>query len=259
MLLYCLLEFLTNLASSAVVQVHFSYSNQIIHSYSYPKEFNRVGDDVGETSIIERCSADQGAVNIRLTHQDMANLIGASRQTVTTTLAHLRKIGAVRTVSQHFHIVQPEHLRQLLQGGCIQVIVVIVTDQDKIDRWQIVHRDARFMHPLRTQPLPWTGTPGIDWVGENIEPVNLDQERRVIDVANRNSLIYPLLRNTPRLDFDMLGPGAGVEQCAPAKLQHVPGGLVGIVPVTEVLAIEVIGRRPFIGRHAGARDQGGNY
>ena len=68
-----------------------------------------------------RCTAGEPdgelCVNIRLTHQDMANLIGASRQTVTTTLAHLRKIGAVRTVSQHFHIVQPEHLRQLLQGG----------------------------------------------------------------------------------------------------------------------------------------------
>ena len=29
-------------------------------------------------------------VNVRLTHQDIANLIGASRQTVSTTLAHLR-------------------------------------------------------------------------------------------------------------------------------------------------------------------------
>ena len=54
-------------------------------------------------------------VNIRLTHQDIANLIGASRQTVTTTLAHLRKIGAARTVSQHIHIMQPNQLRQLLE------------------------------------------------------------------------------------------------------------------------------------------------
>ena len=53
-------------------------------------------------------------VNVRLTHQDIANLIGASRQTVTTTLAHLRKIGAVCTVKQHIHIMQPNHLRQLL-------------------------------------------------------------------------------------------------------------------------------------------------
>ena len=53
-------------------------------------------------------------VNVRLTHQDIANLIGASRQTVSSTLAHLRKIGAVRTVNQHIHIAQPDHMRRLL-------------------------------------------------------------------------------------------------------------------------------------------------
>ncbi|NOY66267.1 MAG: Crp/Fnr family transcriptional regulator [Gammaproteobacteria bacterium] len=68
-----------------------------------------------------RCCADSTegelCVNVRLTHQDIANLIGASRQTVTTTLAHLRKQGAVRAVNQHIHIVQPEHLRHLLKKG----------------------------------------------------------------------------------------------------------------------------------------------
>ncbi len=56
-------------------------------------------------------------VNVRLTHQDIANLIGASRQTVTTTLAHLRKRGAVRMVNHHIHIVRPDHLRRLLELG----------------------------------------------------------------------------------------------------------------------------------------------
>ena len=56
-------------------------------------------------------------VNVRLTHQDIANLIGASRQTVSSTLAHLRKIGAVRAVNQHIHIVQPDEMRRLLELG----------------------------------------------------------------------------------------------------------------------------------------------
>ena len=56
-------------------------------------------------------------VNVRLTHQDIANLIGASRQTVSSTLAHLRKVGAVRTVNHHIHIVQPDHMRHLLGQG----------------------------------------------------------------------------------------------------------------------------------------------
>ena len=53
-------------------------------------------------------------VNVRLRHQDIANLIGASRQTVTTTLLHLRKLGAVRMVDHHIHIVKADHLRCLL-------------------------------------------------------------------------------------------------------------------------------------------------
>ena len=54
-------------------------------------------------------------VNVRLTHQDIANLIGASRQTVTTILLHFRKQGAIRMVNHHIHIVQPDHLHHLLE------------------------------------------------------------------------------------------------------------------------------------------------
>ena len=54
-------------------------------------------------------------VNVRLTHQDIASLIGASRQTVTSTLTHLRKRGTVRTVKQHTHIMRPGHLRRMLE------------------------------------------------------------------------------------------------------------------------------------------------
>jgi len=65
-----------------------------------------------------RCSASANdgelCVNVRLRHQDIANLIGASRQTVTTTLLHLRKLGAVRMVDHHIHIVKVDDLRCLL-------------------------------------------------------------------------------------------------------------------------------------------------
>ncbi len=56
-------------------------------------------------------------VNVPLTHQDMANLIGASRQTVTTTLLELKKSGVLRTVERHIHIVEPERLGQILDQG----------------------------------------------------------------------------------------------------------------------------------------------
>lgn len=54
-------------------------------------------------------------VNVRLTHQDIANLIGASRQTVTSSLTNLRKRGIVRMVNHHTHIIQPDHLRHMLE------------------------------------------------------------------------------------------------------------------------------------------------
>ena len=66
-------------------------------------------------SFETRCNtaADNGelCVNVRLRHQDIANLIGASRQTVTTSLLRLRKLGAVRMVDRHIHIVQADRLR----------------------------------------------------------------------------------------------------------------------------------------------------
>ncbi len=65
-----------------------------------------------------RCpvGADRGelCVNVRLRHQDIANLIGASRQTVTTTLLRLRELGAVRMEGQHIHIVRADRLRDCL-------------------------------------------------------------------------------------------------------------------------------------------------
>ena len=53
-------------------------------------------------------------VNVRLRHQDIANLIGASRQTVTTTLLALRRQGAIRMAGHHVHIMQADYLRNLL-------------------------------------------------------------------------------------------------------------------------------------------------
>lgn len=72
-------------------------------------------------SSVRSCCADrldgELCVNVRLTHQDIANLIGASRQTVTTTLALLRKRGTVRMANHHIHIMQPDHLRRMLELG----------------------------------------------------------------------------------------------------------------------------------------------
>ena len=66
----------------------------------------------------EHCGNDDGhdewCINVRLRHQDIASLIGASRQTVTTTLRQLCSSGVIRMVDRHIHIVEPEYFRILI-------------------------------------------------------------------------------------------------------------------------------------------------
>ena len=66
------------------------------------------------TQCVSAVAEEEICVNVRLRHQDIANLIGASRQTVTTNLLRLRKQGAIRMVNHHIHIVQLERLHESL-------------------------------------------------------------------------------------------------------------------------------------------------
>ncbi len=53
-------------------------------------------------------------LKLRLGHQDIANLIGASRETVTLTLNRLKKEGILDSTRRHFIILQPEKLRDFI-------------------------------------------------------------------------------------------------------------------------------------------------
>ncbi len=61
-------------------------------------------------------SSEEICVNIDLTHTDLGNLIGATRQTVNSTLAGFRRAGLVDLVDRHIHIIDPDGLSQLLEG-----------------------------------------------------------------------------------------------------------------------------------------------
>jgi CRP/FNR family cyclic AMP-dependent transcriptional regulator len=52
-------------------------------------------------------------LDIHLTHQEMADMIGTSRQTVTTVLSQLRRKGVVRVEDHCIHIQEPEALGDL--------------------------------------------------------------------------------------------------------------------------------------------------
>lgn len=67
--------------------------------------------------LLKEKSADNLDVVANLpTHQDIANMINTSRETVTRTLLLLVQQGVVRKETQRLVIVDPERLKQLAQG-----------------------------------------------------------------------------------------------------------------------------------------------
>lgn len=94
---------------------------------------NLASDDVTSRVIklITRLSARYGKrmnngvyLDIPLTHQEMADMIGTSRQTVTTVLGNLKRKGILRIEQRTIYIQDPEWVEKIASG---------VTDQD-LDR-----------------------------------------------------------------------------------------------------------------------------
>ena len=52
-------------------------------------------------------------INLRLTHQDIANMVAASRETVTTVLVDMREDGIIDIQRKHVRIADPEHLQAM--------------------------------------------------------------------------------------------------------------------------------------------------
>jgi CRP/FNR family transcriptional regulator, cyclic AMP receptor protein len=55
-------------------------------------------------------------LTLRLTHYDIASMIGATRETVTSTLGRFRKAHLIVTEQRHIVICDPEGLRRVTQG-----------------------------------------------------------------------------------------------------------------------------------------------
>lgn len=54
-------------------------------------------------------------VKITLTHERIAQVLGASRESITRALSHLKKLGVVEVRGIHFYVRDREYLRSLLQ------------------------------------------------------------------------------------------------------------------------------------------------
>ena len=87
---------------------------------------NLVSDDVSTriAKLILRLSARYGTrvgrevfLNIPLTHQEIADMVGTSRQTVTSVLGALKRQGVLSIESRRIHIESEELLNEQTQGG----------------------------------------------------------------------------------------------------------------------------------------------
>ncbi len=58
---------------------------------------------------------DEICINITLTHQEIADMIGASRQTVTTALSEFKRRGAIRWTNHHLHVETPDVLERIIR------------------------------------------------------------------------------------------------------------------------------------------------
>jgi CRP/FNR family transcriptional regulator len=86
---------------------------------------NLVADDVNTriAKLILRLSARFGMrvgkeifFNIPLTHQEIADMIGTSRQTVTSTLSVLKRQGVLNIDNHRIHIESEELLNEMTQS-----------------------------------------------------------------------------------------------------------------------------------------------
>lgn len=74
----------------------------------------RFGSEVGK---------DKHRINLRLTHQDIANLVGLTRETVSTEISKLRKEGTLEIVDLHYIVDTDKALRILGESDFNELVL----------------------------------------------------------------------------------------------------------------------------------------
>ena len=80
--------------------------------------------------------------------------------------------------------------RQPAQGGKIQMIVVIVADQHRIDAGKILPPHPRLPASAGTDPGEWTGPLRPDRVSQDVGITMLEQYRRVVDQGHPQIIAF---------------------------------------------------------------------
>ena len=64
-----------------------------------------------------RREGDSVVMNVHITHQEIADMVGTSRQTVTTVLSTLKRQGVLSIDNRRIHIESEELLNELTNGS----------------------------------------------------------------------------------------------------------------------------------------------
>jgi hypothetical protein len=127
------------------------------------------------------------------------------------------------------------------------MIVVIVADQHRVDRRQVVEADSRRTMPLRSRESDRRAAHRPDRIRQHIDAIELQQERRMIDERDAQSSIADAFRRfRPRRRVDPSRPESRLAVHLPLQKRalRLPAGMDVVKPPP----IEVIAARPVIPR-----------
>src|SRR5205807_42120 len=131
----------------------------------------------------------------------------------------------------------------------VHVVVMIVADQDEIDRRQILEANPRRTMPPRTNERNRRNALRPNRISEDVDAVHLNERGRVIDEGDpQPPVIDPLRRRRTVLRLGMVRPRARLPRGLP--FQKGPLGLPSPLTIVKPLAIKVIGDAPAPPRRA---------
>ena len=133
--------------------------------------------------------------------------------------------------------------RQRGQGRHVQMVVMVVADEHRVELRQILEGDARRVHPLGSRPWHGAGALGPDGIDEDVEPLGLDEEGGVAHQRHAQGLALDagggmIVKGARR----MSGPGRALAPGHPAQ-QLAPRLVAGDAANEKTGSIEMVGLR----------------
>ncbi len=132
----------------------------------------------------------------------------------------------------------------------VEMVVMVMRDQHRIDRRQRLERDAGRVDPLGAEKRQRARTLGIDRVDQDVEPGNLVEERGVAEMHDPEA-VEPGGRLVLRRRREMLRERLALA-LAHLPAQNVQQPLLHLTAIGKAQAVEILGDGTLVIRIAGA-------